>query len=195
MLAFLIVAVTTALSLSANGGGFEPYYPPNEQLRRTIRGILGSQAFRSPLVLEQSLREALRSIQETEGRSDPKLAGLLSTRLKGAWRELERSRVVNGLGYKEFDEETFQAAEAKFQEVLAQFVGARAAYPGERYQAILQAVADTQALSKNARRAVPGLSSDDVLLMREKRQKLLLKEPRGAEGLTPQFGIETGPSR
>lgn len=192
MLALLIAALTIALSLTATSGGFEPYYPPNEQLRRTIRGVWEGQAARPPAALEQSVREALRSIKETEGRTDPRLAGLLSSRLKGAWTELERSRVVGGLGYTEFDDETFQAAEAKFQEVVTQFVGARAPYREERYQAALRALADVQALSRNARRAVPGLSSDDVLLMREKRQKLLLKEPREAEGL---IGIETGRAR
>ena len=189
-LALLIAAATISSSTPANCGGIEPYYPPNEQLRRTIQGVSESQTFRPPLALERSVQQALRSIKAIEGRTDPRLAGLLSTRLKGTWTELERSRVVAGLGYTEFDEETFQAAEVKFQEVVTQFVGARAAYPEERYQAALRALADVQALSRNARRAVPGLSSDDVLLMREKRQKLLQKEPKETESL---IGIQ--PSR
>ena len=99
-LALLIVAVTIAVSLSANGGGFEPFYPTNEQLRSTIQGVWESQTFRPSVALEQSVRQALRSIKETEGRTNPRLAGLLSTRLKATWTELERSRVVGGLGYK-----------------------------------------------------------------------------------------------
>ena len=194
MRGLLVVAVTIAASLPANGGGFEPYYPTNEQLRSTIQGVWESQAFRPPAVLEQQVREALRSIKETEGRADSRLAELLATRMKAAWTELERSRVVGELGYREFDEETFQAAEAKFQEVVTQFVGARATYSEERYQAALKAVADVQALSRNARRAVPGLSSDDVLLMREKRQKLLLKEP-AEDRSSVGFSAETTPSR
>ncbi len=195
VVAFPIAAVMISLSLTASGGGFEPYSPSNEQLRRSILGVWESQVVRPPAALERSISEALRSIKESEGRRDPRLAGLLSSRLRKAWAELERSRFVGGLGYKEFDEGKFEAAEAKFQEVLSQFVGARTPYPDERYQALLRTLADAQALSQDARRPVPGLSSDDVLLMREKRQKLLLKEPRGVEGLTPQFGIETGPSR
>jgi hypothetical protein len=86
------------------------------------------------------------------------------------------------LGYTEFNDETFQDAEAKFQDLLTQFVGTRTPYSVERYQAALGTLDDVQALSRNARRAVPGLSSDDVLLMREKRQKILreeVKEDRG----------------
>jgi len=190
MVALLIAAVTILFSVAAHGGGFEPFYPTNEQLRSTIQGVWKSQAFRPPVVLEQRVREALRSIKETEGRTDPRLGGLLSSRLKGTWRELERSRVVGGLGYTEFDDETFEAAEAKFQEVLTQFVGARAPYSEERYRGALRALDDTQALCRDARRAVPGLASDDVLLMRQKRQILLLKEPR-EEGVA----VQTAPSR
>ena len=195
LIGLLIAVVTLAFSLPAHGGGFEPYYPANEQLRRTSRGIWESQTFRPPVLLEQSVREALRSIKEIEGRTDPQLAGLLFTRLRGAWEELERSRVVGELGYTEFDEEKFQAAEAKFQEVLTQFLGDRVPYPTERYHAALQALSDAQALSRDARRAVPGLSSDDVLLMRGKRQKLLLKEPKEEEGGTLRLETERGPSR
>ena len=190
MVALLIAAVTILFSVAAHGGGFEPFYPTNEQLRSTIQGVWKNQAFRPPVVLEQRVREALRSIKETEGRTDPRLGGLLSSRLKAAWTELERSRAVGGLGYTEFDDETFQAAEAKFEEVLTQFVGARAPYSEERYRGALRALDDVQALCRNARRAVPGLASDDVLLMRHKRQILLLKEP-------PQEGVavQTAPSR
>jgi hypothetical protein len=194
MLGLLVVAVTIAASLPAHGGGFEPYYPTNEQLRSTIEGVVASQTVRPPAALEQIVREALRSIEKTEGRTDPRLGGLLSSRLKAAWTELERSRVVGELGYREFDEETFQAAEAKFQDVVTQFVGARATYSEERYQVALRALADVQALSRNARRAVPGLASDDVLLMREKRQKLLLKEP-AEDRSSVGFSAETTPSR
>ena len=194
MLGLLVVAVTIAASLPANGGGFEPYYPTNEQLRSTIQGVWESQAFRPPAVLEQQVREALRSIKETEGRADSRLAGLLSSRMKAAWTELERSRVVGGLGYPEFDDETFQAADAKFQQVLTEFAGARAPYSEEKYQAALRALADVQALSRNARRAVPGLSSDDVLLMRGKRQQLLMKEP-AEDRASVGFGAETAPPR
>ena len=194
MVALPIAAVIILFSVAAHGGGFEPFYPTNEQLRSTIQGAWESQAFRPPVVLEQRVREALRSIKETEGRTDPRLGGLLSSRLKGTWRELERSRVVGGLGYTEFDDETFQAAEAKFQEVLSQFAGARASYSEERYRGALRALDDAQVLCRNARRAVPGLASDDVLLMREKRQKLLAKEPRD-EGASVRFGGETTPSR
>lgn len=195
VVALPIAAATISLSIIAHGGGFEPYYPQNEQLRRSILGVWESQAVRPPAALERSIAEALRSIKETEGRADPKLAGLLSSRLRKTSEELERSRYVGEMGYIEFDQGKFEAAEAKFQEVLSEFVGARTPFPEERYQVVLRALADTQALSQDARRLVPGLSSDDVLLMREKRQKLLLKEPRGAEGLTPPSSMETGPSR
>ena len=195
VVAVLVAAMTTSFYNSANAGGFEPYYPPNAQLRGTIQGVFEGQAARPPIALEKSVREALQSIERIEGGSDPRLAGRLSIGLKGAWAELERSRIVGGLGYIEFDEQTFHGAEAKFQEVLPQFLGARGPYTEERYQAALRALADVQALSRHARRAIPGVSSDDVLLMREKRQKLLLKEPKGEEGFTPRFGIETGPSR
>ena len=144
MVGLLIASVTISLSIIAYGGGFEPYYPPNEQLRRSILGVWESQAVRPSLALEQRVREVLRSIKETEGRTDPRLAGLLSTRLRRTWTELERSRIVGGLGYKEFDEGKFEAAEAKFQEVLTQFVGARTPYPEERYQTLLRALADAQ---------------------------------------------------
>ena len=194
MVALPIAAVIILFSVAAHGGGFEPFYPTNEQLRSTIQGALESQAFRPPVVLEQRVREALRSIKETEGRTDPRLGGLLSSRLKATWTELERSRIVGGLGYTEFDDDTFQAAEAKFKEVLSQFAGARAPYSEERYREALGALDDAQVLCRNARRAVPGLASDDVLLMREKRQKLLAKEPRD-EGASVRFGGETAPSR
>lgn len=194
MVALPIAAVTILFSVAAHGGGLEPSSPPSQPLRRTIEGVVASQTIRPPAALEQRVREASRSIKETEGRADSRLAELLATRLKAAWTELERSRVVGGLGYREFDEETFQAAEAKFQEVLTQFVGARDPFPEKRYQAALQTLADVQALSRNARRAVPGLASDDVLLMREKRQKLLAKEPP-EEGVGVRSGGETAPSR
>ncbi len=194
MVALPIAAVIILFSVAAHGGGFEPFYPTNEQLRSTIQEVWKSQAFRPPVVLEQRLREALRSIKETEGRTDPRLGGLLSSRLKATWTELERSRVVGGLGYTEFDDETFQAAEARFQEVLTQFVGARDPFPEMRYQVALRALDDAQALCRSARRAVPGVASDDVLLMREKRQKLLVKEPP-EEGVAVRFGGETGRSR
>lgn len=194
MVALPIAAVTLLFSVTAHAGGFEPFYPTNEQLRSTIKGVLESQTFRPPVALEQSVRQALRSIKETEGRTNLRLAGLLSTRLKATWTELERSRVVGELGYTEFDDETFHAAEAKFKEVLTQFVGARTTYSEERYRGALRALDDAQALCRTARRAVPGLASDDVLLMREKRQKLLVKEPRD-EGASVRTGGETAPSR
>lgn len=183
MIAALVAATLTIpfLCLSAHGGGFEPYAPANEQLRSTIQGVWESQAFRPPAALEQRVREALRSIKETEGRTDPPLGGLLPSRLKATWAELERARVIGGLGYREFDAETFQAAEAAFQEVLTQFVDTRTPYSEERYQVAIKALAEAQTLSRNAWRAVPGLSSDDVQLMREKRQKLLMKEPKEKE--------------
>jgi len=189
-----VAAVTLLFSVIAHAGGFEPFYPTNEQLRSTIQAVRESQTFRPPGALEQSVRQALRSIKETEGRTNLRLAGLLSTRLKATWTELERSRVVGELGYTEFDGETFEAGEAKFREVLTQFVGARATYSEERYWGALRALDDAQALCRSARRAVPGLASDDVLLMREKRQKLLAKEPRD-EGASVRFGGETAPSR
>ena len=182
IVALLAAALTFPLCISAHAEGFEPYTPRNEQLRRTILGAVESQTFRPSPILEQRVREALRSIKETEGWTAPQLSELLSSRLKATWTELERSRAIGGLGYTEFNDETFQAAEATFQEILTQFVGTRTPYSGERYQAALGALDDVQALSRNARRAVPGLSSDDVLLKREKRQKLLreeVKEDRG----------------
>ena len=178
----LLVAFTIPFCISSPAEGFEPYTPRNEQLRSTIQGVWESQAFRPPAVLEQRVREALRSIKETEGRTASWLSELLSSRLKTTWAELERSRAIGGLGYTEFNDETFQDAEAKFQDLLTQFVGTRTPYSVERYQAALGTLDDVQALSRNARRAVPGLSSDDVLLMREKRQKILreeVKEDRG----------------
>lgn len=183
LVALLGAAATLPFSTLAGGEGFEPYHPANEQLRRTSQRIWESQTLRPPDLLEQNVREALRSIAEIEGGTDPHLAGWLSARLKEAWTELERSRAVGALGYTEFDAGRFQAAEAKFQEVLSQFLGPRAPFPAESYQAALQALADTHALSREARRVVPGMSSDDVLLTREKRQKLLLKEPK-EEGFT-----------
>jgi len=185
LLVVLGVVVALAFSTPAGGEGFEPYHPANEQLRRTSREVWERQTFRPPPLLEERVREAFRSIGEVEGRTDPRLAGLLSTRLKDAWTELERSRAVGALGYTEFDEGRFQAAEVKFQEVLSQFLGPRAPFPAESYQAAFQALADTQALSREARRAVPGMSSDDVLLTRQKRHKLLLEVPK-EEGFTPR---------
>lgn len=181
LVALLAAVLTIPLCVTAHGGGFEPYPPANQQLRSTIQGTWKSQAARPPAVLEQRVREALRSIKETEGWTAPALGELLSSRLKATWTELERSRMVGGLGYTEFDDETFQTAEVKFQELLTQFVGIRIPYSGESYQAALQALDDVHTLSRSARRAVPGLSSDDVLLMREKRQKLLMKEPKERE--------------
>ena len=174
---------------------FEPHYPANELLRRTIRDVWGRQAVRPPEGLEQRLREALRSINEVEGRTDAALADRLATELKTAWRELERARAIGALGYSEFDEAKFEAAESKLEAVAAQFRGARLPSAAEQYQAAVQALADSQALSRAARHAVPGLSSDDVLLMREKRQRLLIKEPRGEEGFPGRSGNEMGPPR
>lgn len=180
--ALLAAVLTIPLCISVHAEGFEPYTPRNEQLRSTIRGVWESQTFRPSPMLEQRVREALRSIAETEGWTAPALGELLSSRLKATWTDLERSRMVSGLGYTEFDDETFHAAEATFQEILTRFVGTRTPYSGERYQAALGDLDNVQELSRKARRAVPGLSSDDVLLMREKRQKLLreeVKEDRG----------------
>ena len=174
---------------------FEPHYPANEQLRRTIREVWERQAVRPPEGLEQRLREALRSINEVEGRTDAAMADRLATELKTAWKELERARAIGALGYSEFDEEKFEAAESKLETIAAQFRGARPPLPGEGYQTVVQALLDVQALSRATRHAVPGLLSDDVLLMREKRQRLLIKEPRGEEGLPARFGNETGPPR
>jgi len=185
LVALLGAAAALPFSTLAGGEGFEPYHPANEQLRRTSQEVWERQTFRPPPVLEQRVGEALQSIAEVEGRTDPPLAGLLSARLKDTWTELERSRAVGALGYTEFDEGRFQDAEAKFQEVLSQFLGARAPFPAESYQAALQALADTQALSREARRAVPGMASDDVLLTRQKRHKLLLEEPKEG-GFTPR---------
>lgn len=187
----LLLAVSTiSFHLAAHAGGFEPYAPSNEQLRRTILGAWESQAFRHPPALERDVQEALRSIKEIEGRTDSVLAGLLSSRLKGAWTELEQSRAVFWLGYHEFDATAFQAAESQFQEVVAQFLGVRTPYPFERLDAAIKALENAQTLSRTARRHVPGLSSDDVQLMREKRQKLLLKEPRTDEGSGAQTGSQ-----
>ena len=191
----LLAALTIPFCATAHGGGLEPYAPANEQLRRTILGAWKSQAFRHPPALERDVQEALRSINKTEGRTDPALAGLLSAALKGAWRELEQSRAVLWLDYDEFDAVAFQAAESQFQEVVAQFLGIRTPYPAERCQTAIQALAEAQALSRNARRHVPGLSSDDVQLMQEKRQKLLLKEPQTHEGSGVQSGGQAMPSR
>ena len=174
---------------------FELHYPGSEQLRRTIRDVWERQAVRPPEGLDQRLREALRSINEVEGRTDAAVADRLATELKTAWRELERARAIGALGYSEFGEEKFEAAESKLEAVAAQFRGARLPSPAEQYQAAVQALSDVQALSRAARHAVPGLSSDDVLLMREKRQRLLIKEPRGEEGLPGRSGNETGPPR
>ncbi len=185
LVALLGAAATLPFSTLAGGEGFEPYHPANEQLRRTSQRIWESQTLRPPALLEQNVREALRSIAEVEGRTDPPLAGLLSTRLKEAWTELERSRAVGALGYAEFDEGRFQAAEAKFQEVVSEFRGPRAPVPAETYRAAFQALEDAQALSRETRRGVPGMSSDDVLLTRQKRHKLLLEHPK-EEGFTPR---------
>ena len=174
---------------------FEPHYPANEQLRRTIREVWDRQAVRPPEGFEQRLREALRSMNEVEGQTDVAVADHLATELKTAWRELERARAIGALGYSEFDEEKFKAAESKLEAVVAHFRGTRPPSSAERYQADVEALSEVQALSRAARHAVPGLSSDDVLLMREKRQKLLLKEPRGEEGLPTRSGSETGPPR
>lgn len=197
----LLAVFTISFGVTAHGEGFEPYAPANGLLRGTILGVMESQTLRPHPGIAQQLRDALQSISAVEGRADPRVARLLSARLKGAWTELERARAVSGLGYTEFDDETFQTAETAFQEVLTQFVGARTPYPEERYQAALQALADAQVLSQNARRAVPGLSSDDVHLMQEKRWSALWKtldEDRANPSLrdskiTPRR--ETAPSR
>ncbi len=187
ILALLIAVIPSPII--AEEEGFEPYSPQSDRLRRTIREVGEAQTFRPPAALERRVSEALRSIRELESQTDPRLASLLSSRLRAAWNELERSRAVGVLGYAEFDDETFQAASAKFDEVVSQFLGARSPYPRERYNAALHALSEVQALSRDARRAVPGLSSDDVLMMRDKRQKLLFKEPR------EDGGGERGPSR
>lgn len=185
MLVGLLLAVfTIPLCVTAHGGGFEPYTATNKPLRRTILRVWESQVFRHPPALERDVQEALQSINEIEGRTDPVLAGLLSTRLRNAWAELERSRVVQWLGYNEFDAPAFQTAESQLQKVVAQFLGVRTPYPAERYQAVIKTLADAQALSQNARRHVPGLSSDDALLMQEKRQKLLKEELKDDRGFT-----------
>lgn len=186
----LLAVLTIPFCATAHGGGLEPYAPANEQLRRTILGVWESQAFRHPPALERDVREALRSINEIEGRTDSALAGLLSAQMNGAWAELEQSRAVQWLGYSEFDAVAFQAADSQFQEVVSQFVGVRAPYPAETYQMAINALTDAQALSRDARRRVPGLSSDDVQLIQEKRQKLLLKEPRTDEGSGSQTGSQ-----
>lgn len=199
--ALLAAALAIPFGVTAQGGGFEPYYPANEQLRGTILGVVERQTLRPHPGLERLLRDALQSISAVEGRTDPRMARLLSARLKGTSTELERARAIGGLGYTEFDDETFQTAEAAFQEVLTQFVGARTPYPAEKYQAALQALADAQALSQNARRAVPGLSNDDVHLMQEKRWhsqwKTVVEEnenpPLKESKVTPRR--ETAPSR
>lgn len=176
----LPVAIIALFGLTVYAGGLEPYAPANEQLRQTILEVVESQALRPHPGLEQRAHEALRSIKETEGGTDLRVAGHLSTHLKSAWMEIERSRIVGSLGYTEFDEVTFQASEAQFQEIVSQYSGARAPYSKKRNLAAIKALADAQALSQNARRAVPGLSSYDVQLMQEKRWDLLgktLKEP------------------
>lgn len=185
VVALLGAVLTIPLCIPAYGGGFEPYSPTNEQLRGTILGVVESQTLRPHPGLERQLRDALQSISAVEGRAEPRMAGALSARLKTAWAELERARAVGGLGYTEFDDETFHAAEAAFQEVLAQFVGARTPYSDERYQVALQTLADAQTLSQNARRAVPGLSSDDVHLMQEKRWSVLWRTVDEERGLPP----------
>jgi len=190
----LLVAFAIPFCVTAHGGGFEPYVPANEQLRQTILGVVESQALRPSSALGQRVHEALRSIKEIEGRTDLRVAGHLSAHMKSAWMELERSRAVGGLGYIEFDEATFQASEARFQEIVSRYSGVRAPYSKARNLAAIKALADAQALSRNTRRAVPGLSSDDVQLMQEKRQKLLLKEPR-EEGSGASSGGQAMPSR
>lgn len=181
MLTLLVVAATVGLHVSAYAEGLDPYTPLNEQLRRTIQSIWERHTLRPSPMVEQRVREALRSIEEVEGWTDPLVGDLLSSRLRTTWKELERSRAISGLGYTEFNDEVFQTANAKFEDLLIRFAGTRSPYVGERYQAALRALDDVQALSRNARRDVPGLSSDDVLLMREKRQKLLMKEPKDRE--------------
>ncbi|MBZ0169331.1 MAG: hypothetical protein K8F29_07845, partial [Kofleriaceae bacterium] len=186
----LLAALTIPFCATAHGGGLEPYAPANEQLRRTILGTWESQAFRHPPALERDVREALRSINEIEGRTDSVLAALLSSRLNSAWTELEQSRAVLWLGYNEFDAVAFQSAESQFQEVVTQFLGVRTPYPAERYHGAITALENAQTLSRHARRHVPGLASDDVQLTREKRQKLLLKEPATDEGSGAQTGSQ-----
>lgn len=201
MLVALVGSVITVLVINATAGAFEPYAPANEQLRSTILGVVASQTLHPPIALSQRVSEALRSIKETEGQTNPRLAASLSTGLKRALMELERSWIIRELGYTEFDEEPFQKAEAAFQEVLTQFVGIRTPYSEERYQAAIKALTDAQALSRNARRAVPGLSSDDVQFMQEKRWHSLWKAadeetenpPLKDSRITPRR--ETAPSR
>src|SRR5262245_16359352 len=163
--------------------GFDPYYPPNTLLRQTIRDLRERQSVRPPDGLESRIREALRSIHEVEGRADATVADRLAAELKAAWLELERARVVGSLGYREFDDEKFGAAESKFEMVIEHFRGMRVPSPSAPYGAQVHALMEVQALSRTARLGVPGLLSDDVLLMREKRHRLLLREPRGDESV------------
>lgn len=191
----LVTVLTIPFGATAHAEGLEPYTPATDQLRRAIQGVWESHTFRHPAALEQDVREALRSIAETEGRTDPQLARHLSAHLRSAWMELERSRIVGELGYIEFDEPTFRASDARFREIVAQYSGARTAYSKARNRAALKALIDIQTLSRKARRQVPGLSSDDVLLVREKRQILLLKEPKAEEGFGVRSGSQAMPSR
>ena len=188
----LAAALMLVCLVAGVGEGFEPHYPANDQLRATIRDVLERQAVRPPQGLEKRVREALRSINEVEGQTDATTADHLATDVKAAWRELERARAVGALGYVEFDDEKFRSAEARFEAITAQFSGVRAPLPAEGYRAVAQGLSEVQALSRAARAAVPGLSSDDVLLMRAKRQRLLIKDPRGEDGLPAQSNSETG---
>lgn len=184
------------------GQGAEPYDPADGGLRTTIREVTERQTVRPAAGLEQRLREALRSINQVEGRADAAAAARLASELRIAGQEVERARVIGALGYREFDDEKFESAESKLETILAQFLGPRAPLTPAGYQAVGQALADVQALSRAVRLGVPGLMSDDVLLIRAKRQRLLngsrQSDPSGSgstQGAPTQNGTETGSPR
>jgi len=182
--------------LPGSSQGFEPHEPANERLRTTIREVTARQTVRPPAGLEQRFRAALRSINEVEGRTDTVAAAQLASSLRMAWQELERARAVSALGYREFDDERFGLAEAKLDAVTAQLGGPRAPLTAEGSRAVGEALSDVRALSRTARLVVPGLASDDVLLMRAKRQRAIA--PRGGgegQGAPGQNGTETEPPR
>ena len=180
-LASLGLAAILVGSVPRPGAGFEPYHPANEGLRNVIRDATMRQTVRRSADLERRVRDALRWIDGVDSRSDAATAARLASALRMTWQEVERARTVGALGYREFDDAKFEAAESKLEQIAAELGGPRAPLPAAEAQAAGQALADVQALSRAARSAVPGLSSDDVLLMRAKRHRLLNASPQGYE--------------
>jgi hypothetical protein len=168
---------------------------PGGELRAAMREVWERQTVRPPAALRRTVDQTLASIAAIEGRTDPRLAAALSDAIREAWDELERARALAAAGYRGFDPEAFQGAEARFHDVLMQFADPRGAFGPETYRAALAALAGVRAGSRAARRALLGLPSDDVRLMREKRQQLLRQAPDGGPATGRFIGIEVTPAR